>query len=611
MKQLIFFVLALLGAMDASSQRQEADSLANVIETQPLSNTERLEAYRKIVDVYVLGDPEKAADYAEKGAKLAEKEGDWAMASKFNASLGQIYNTLADYETAIAHWQKALDHAQKAQKPDLEAAVYTGIGILHARQAENAPALDYFLRALALYEKAGNSKACLRIMTNIATIYRTIDDNERALYYLEKAENLAETLHDENGKMTIYYELTAFYHYKKNIDLALEYGKKTYEISRSLGNKVYQGAAADGLSILFCDHLKDYETAWKYAAESLQIAQEMGDPTTIAGGLSTISNIYREQKRYKKCIAAAEEAMAIDSLNLNNHINLMENIVLSHIQLGDKEAASEAFHKYIRIVDKRIDQGNRETLADMEIKYETEKKELQIASLEKARQLYIWLSIAGILLALALIAALWQTKKNAGKEKLLIATRSVLDGEMRERTRLAQDLHDRLSGNLSAVKIELGGQADALQHVRDKLDKCILEIREAAHDMMPSSLQFGMKVALEDFAAQFPIVKFHFFGEERRMDARLEYVVYCCANELVNNSIKHAGATVVNLQLVQNEKYVALTVSDDGCGFDEKTASNGMGLTSIRNRVASCNGKMDVVTAPGKGTEITIELLVN
>jgi len=66
----------------------------------------------------------------------------------------------------------------------------------------------------------------------------------------------------------------------------------------------------------------------------------------------------------------------------------------------------------------------------------------------------------------------------------------------------------------------------------------------------------------------------------------------------------------VNLQLVQEEKYVMLTVSDDGCGFNEKAVKKGFGLKSIRNRVASCNGKIDIVTSPGMGTETTIELRV-
>jgi signal transduction histidine kinase len=299
-----------------------------------------------------------------------------------------------------------------------------------------------------------------------------------------------------------------------------------------------------------------------------------------------------------------------DSVHLERSENSTYYLCLANIFLGNPAKAKYFLEKYANVRDSLTDQTFHSNLADMEVKYETEKKELRIASLEKERQLYVWLGICGVLLVFALIVFLRQTQKNARKEKQLIATRSVLDGEMRERTRLARDLHDRLSGNLSAVKIELSNQADILQNVRDKLDNCIRDIRDTAHDLMPSSLQFGMKVALEDFAAQFPNVRFHFFGEEKRIDKRLEFVVYCCAGELINNAVKHSGAANINLQLVQDEKYVTLTVSDDGCGFDEKTVAKGFGLKSIRDRVASCNGKVDITTSSGKGTEITIELKI-
>jgi signal transduction histidine kinase len=127
---------------------------------------------------------------------------------------------------------------------------------------------------------------------------------------------------------------------------------------------------------------------------------------------------------------------------------------------------------------------------------------------------------------------------------------------------------------------------------------------------MPISLQLGLKTALDDFSAQFPNVRFHFFGKEKRIDERIEFVVYCCANELVNNSVQQSGAQNIDIQLVQGDDYITFTVEDDGCGFDDNSATKGMGLKSIRDRVASCGGKMDVVTSQGKGTETTIEIKI-
>jgi len=79
---------------------------------------------------------------------------------------------------------------------------------------------------------------------------------------------------------------------------------------------------------------------------------------------------------------------------------------------------------------------------------------------------------------------------------------------------------------------------------------------------------------------------------------------------LITNSLRYSGAENINVQLVQDEKYVSLTVQDDGCGFDEKEIKPGIGLKNIRDRVASYNGKLDIASSTGNGTETTIELKV-
>ena len=88
--------------------------------------------------------------------------------------------------------------------------------------------------------------------------------------------------------------------------------------------------------------------------------------------------------------------------------------------------------------------------------------------------------------------------------------------------------------------------------------------------------------------------------------------MYCCTRELVNNALKHSGASNINLQLVlvQSKKYVTLTVQDDGCGFDEKNVQKGYGIDNICNRVTTCRGKLDITSAQGKGTETVIELKI-
>src|SRR5690606_4771212 len=166
---------------------------------------------------------------------------------------------------------------------------------------------------------------------------------------------------------------------------------------------------------------------------------------------------------------------------------------------------------------------------------------------------------------------------------------------------LAKDLHDGLGGMLSAVKMNLPQvKGDAVLEAADvsrfqkalgMLDDSIQELRRVAHHMMPETLlRHGLKVSLSDFCTAIPKADFHYFGNEARLPGKLEIMVYRCIHELVNNTLKHAQATKINVQLVQEDHRISFTVQDDGSGFDTQRVTEGMGLRNIRQRVAAFRG---------------------
>jgi len=596
-----------LPAVSGIGQTQKVDSLLNVLNTQQLSFGEQAELYDKIVVAYGSSNNyEKAIEYAEKGLVVSRKAKNKSIESSLNEGIGISYYSIGDYERAYPYLEKALDLSIQANDKKQEMSISLTIGAYYGRIGKYEDALKYFVSALSISESIGDKKRTMDILGNIGIIYLTFNP-DKSIHYFEKMIDLADELDMQRAKIRPFHELGRYYTKKRDFPRALEYAQKAVDLSRKYNSATYETLALGQLAQIYND-TGNYDRALKYLEESIPAGEKTNDPSVLANTYKLMSDAFLMQKRYEECEKAAGKAWQLDSTGLSIKSELLFNIAYSDIFLGDKEQAAAYLTAYRKSMEELSDRNFHEALTDIETKYETEKKEAQIVSLEKERLLYVWLGIAGVLFVIALLIVLWQTVKNARKEKLLIATRSVLDGEMRERTRLAQDLHDRLSGNLSAVKIELDNQVDSMQNVRSKLDNCIRDIRNAAHDLMPTSLQFGIKVALEDYAAQFPNVRFHFFGEEKRIDGRTEFVVYCCASELINNAVKHSGAKNINLQLVQDEKRVTLTVSDNGCGYDEKVAVKSFGLKSIRDRVASCNGKMDIITSSGEGTETTIEI---
>ena len=134
---------------------------------------------------------------------------------------------------------------------------------------------------------------------------------------------------------------------------------------------------------------------------------------------------------------------------------------------------------------------------------------------------------------------------------------------------------------------------------------------------MPEELlRNGLVSALNDFAVSVPGATFSTFGDIHT-DKNRELVLYRCAYELVNNAMKHAEATHIDIQLMQESKQVTLTVSDNGKGMAAANSqlstlnsqlNGGMGLQNIRERIQPYHGSLDIITAEGQGTEINIKL---
>jgi signal transduction histidine kinase len=356
-----------------------------------------------------------------------------------------------------------------------------------------------------------------------------------------------------------------------------------------------------------------------------------------------LGDLKREQKMYGEADAYYMQSVE-KCLELQNY-NMLSVIYdkLYQLHRGNNPALSlEWLEKGILVDDSLYNLEMHNQISAFQIEYETEKKEMQITTLEEEKRLMIWLGIAGgavLLLALVAFFFLWrwtvqkkrlaenqkelaeQQIKQLEQEKQLIATQAVLDGEVQERIRLARDLHDSLGSILVAAKYNLVdikqistlGEKDVNCYNKavSLLDDSMNEMRRVAHHLMPEPLsRIGLKQSVADFCNTIPIVKFSYYGDEARFDPKLEIMVYRILHELVSNAMKHAGAKHILVQLVRDEHGIALTVQDDGCGFDLSAESKGMGLRNIRTRVESFKGNLDIDSQPGVGTEINVGLKI-
>ena len=206
--------------------------------------------------------------------------------------------------------------------------------------------------------------------------------------------------------------------------------------------------------------------------------------------------------------------------------------------------------------------------------------------------------------------------------RLLLDT--ALNSEETERRRIAQDLHDDIGTMLSLTKLSLnqlskivGDSGEKEEQIMRKaqslVEETILHVRRITRELVPTTLErFGLAEAIDEFIHKLEegnnlIVTFHPSTEEiPRQGQKIELTLYRIMQELVNNAIKHANCSKIEISLEVNDKFIGLRVTDNGIGFDpEHIKENnlaGLGLLGIESRLAIVNGTVQYSKAKDNGS---------
>ena len=615
----------------AEEKNRYADSLLHIIKTKRLTDLERAKLYADITEWYCAHDMPNTFKYGTMGLEAALRCDDKALIFRFYNYIGSTYTYRCSYDTAKVYLDLQIAAAEASGNKKLVQKAWQAVGNFYARQGQFILAVESFLNILKHFDGDESCRDYIIAHGNIGECYRRMGNPKRALHYLERERALAEQYGEPTGIGQSYRELGYVYLALGDADKALECMLKV-KPKKERGTPVNYADLCEALVKAYLMKEK-YQEALACAAECKYAAEWLGDPYIHTLTWNIYADIYRAQGRYSECRTAALKAWNIDSVSINTAPVSAFNIAFASAMLGKRSDASRFFGVYNRVMNERTDKNYHEALSQMEVVYETEKKQQQIASLEKEKRFFIITGVSGALILLLAFGLLFyrhrlnrekrelaeRKVKQLEQEKQLVATLALLDGENAERTRLARDLHDGLGSMLSVIRLHLHGirnisalaEADARQlaKAREMLDELVVELRRMAHNLMPDSLsRYGIKTSLEDFCRSVPMASFQFFGEDLRLGSRLEVLIYRCAYELINNAIKHAEATRINVQLTVDERFVSLSVQDDGKGFDPETVAYGAGFTNMRNRIASYNGKINVYSLPGAGTEVTIEI---
>lgn len=217
-----------------------------------------------------------------------------------------------------------------------------------------------------------------------------------------------------------------------------------------------------------------------------------------------------------------------------------------------------------------------------------------------------------------------EERRQLQNEKQNDLLRTILETQESERKRLAEDLHDSVGQVLSAVKLNLHRldktcAADEhtiplLSNTRNLIDDCIQEIRSIIQNVRPPLLtDFGLVEALNDLCIKIQRttgieVTFKHETEQERFSAEIEVTLYRIMQELFGNSIKHANASFIHLNLLVQHNQLLLTYQDNGLGFDVPNSKNGSGLKNLQSRTDFIKGQIEIKSKPGEGMSAEIKI---
>ncbi len=419
----------------ASIYAEQSLELALLINYKP----GEAEAYRNIGIIhFYLGDYEKALKYFQQLFNIyTELNNKIKIADGLNL-IAIIYSTQSNYPKALEYFLQALKINEELGDKTKVAAVLGNIGLVYATQSNYLKALDYYLQALKINEGLGAKSAISTNLGNIAIVFSDQGDISKAInYFLQAIEinkelgNKIELSQDLNNLGSVYIGL-------KQYDKAIEYINKSLKINKEFDNKAGIDLNLGNLGLIHFDQ-KNYSKALDYYLQSLKISEELENKMSIAENSNNIGDLYIKLEQYNKAIEYSNKA-----LKISKEINILdierisyENLSEIYKELHNYKKALEYKDLWVVMNDSIFNTEKTKSIAEMNTRFETEKKEKQIeqqqiklknSQLETAKEkaekekqrIVLYLFIFGFISLLIFIALVYRLYKQKRKDNILL-----------------------------------------------------------------------------------------------------------------------------------------------------------------------------------------------
>lgn len=542
--------------------------------------------------------------------------------------LGQYFDVRSQYDSALYYIKKAYELADKDDPNSAYPAILNSLGANYFRLGDYDEAASYMLLTINVLETQDKPLHLVYAYNNLATLIGLNENYSEAIRYYKKGYAILEDIKDTTLIAGLASNLAIYVKKTNDFPEARKWALKAIE----LGEKHNRPDAYSYGNYIMGTTEEDLDQSILYIEKAVSKSRESQNKSVLADALDIYGYKLSEKGQHEEAMNSISEAIElhIESSYVTGLLAAYANAGKIYYNAGAYKTAAEYFQQYEELYRKSLSDNNKKRVNELNTKYQTEKKERQIAQQElkilKQQSNIFYTLLSGALLV-SVLGGVFIYNRNAQKlklrqvrqEKEIAILNSFILGEERERNRISRDLHDSVAAQLGAAKMGLQSipfleeerRNDQLEKTARLISNIHGDIRRIAHNLLPIALEReGLVSALFDFVGeinQLDILKIKINNQlsaDFRLPKRNELVLYRIIQELVNNILQHSGATEAVIDLSEAKQRLTVSVSDNGIGFTSNQENQG--LYSIRERSSTIGGTFSIKSQKNKGSVATL-----
>ena len=585
-------------------------------------------------------DMPKAETYYIKALQSAKKYQHFKELALAYSYMFFIYSAKSEFNNAVIYADSALNiYIRLNRKIDI-ANQYNNIGLMLFKQNKNKEAILNYQKALSIYEELGKTAESNKIgaLNNIGLIFEALKNYDTAIKYFNSvrktaiANGYAKQLNEVNNN------LGSSYFYLKQYKKSYQYYYENLASSKASKDPVKYGIALSNLGNVTTE-LKLYKRAEEYFKQAILEFQKVNNFQGIGEAYVTYAKLLGLDERLSEANDLLQKALVI-SVKYNLPV-LKQNVYESLAEINKlQKNYNQAYlmqDSAFKLKDENFNIETNKQIADLEIKYETSEKEKQIAlnktaialgnmQLQKKNN---WLLLSSFSILFLIVGTglvvrngkLKQKKlKSEAAYQLKLATAETTNQIQEEKLRISRELHDNIGSQLTFISNSIesfeaeNGAAIKLNEAQTITKNTIRELRRTV--WLINQPEFSLEefvIKLRDYVRPYetgkPIIN---IISDEAPDCILKPItatnLFRIIQEGVNNSLKYADASLLEVTLNHQSNKLNVQISDNGKGFDLDKNSEGYGLKNIKARVETLKGECFYSSKLTEGTQINLIL---